>query len=288
MATAAAKNGAGPTALVAIEHYYPEEERIIEDNLAYRILPFSVRVFVRLAWPGWVRAWMVRATEKTAPGLWSGLLCRKRYIDEKLTDSVNQIDAIINLGAGFDTRVYRLPSLSTLPVWEVDHDTNITRKRTHLRTIFGTIPSRVKLVAIDFEREDLRTVLELNDYSTTQRTFFILEGVTQYLTEEGVRATFTFLASAASGSRLVFTYVRKDFLEGRALYGWEKIYKQYVTTKIWLFGMEPEAWPDFLKAYGWNVVEDIGYDELAEEYVKPTGRKLASTPVERLIYAEKV
>jgi len=58
MAQAAAKTGVGPTALVAIEQYYPKEERIIEDNLAYRILPFSVRVFVRLArligsGPGW-------------------------------------------------------------------------------------------------------------------------------------------------------------------------------------------------------------------------------------------
>jgi len=171
--------------------------------------------------------------------MWSGLLCRKRYIDQKLNESANQVDAVVNLGAGFDTRAYRLPSLSELPVWEIDQGKNITSKQTQLRKVFGTIPPHVKLVALDFDREDLRTVLELNDYSTDKRTFFILEAVTQYLTEEGIRKTFTFLARALLGSRLAFTYIRKDFLDGRALHGWEKSYKQYVTNKVWILGMEP-------------------------------------------------
>jgi hypothetical protein len=36
---------------------------------------------------------------------------------------------------------------------------------------------------------------------------------------------------------------------------------------------------DFLAAYGWHVVEDLDYEELAERYVKPTGRELTSTPI---------
>ena len=40
--------------------------------------------------------------------------------------------------------------------------------------------------------------------------------------------------------------------------------------------------------YGWHVVEHLGYEELAERYVKPTGRELASTPIERMVYAEKL
>ncbi|MDR3583737.1 MAG: hypothetical protein P4L59_00220 [Desulfosporosinus sp.] len=96
------------------------------------------------------------------------------------------------------------------------------------------------------------------------------------------------MAKTASGSRIAFTYVHKDFLDGRAMNGWGKGYKDFVTNKIWIFGMEPEAWPNFLKEYGWKVIEDLGYDELAEKYVKPTGRILASTPIERMIYAEKL
>ena len=44
-----------------------------------------------------------------------------------------------------------------------------------------------------------------------------------------------------------------------------------------------EALADFLGAYGWRVVEHLGYGELAERYTKPTGRELATTPIERMV-----
>lgn len=289
MTKAAAKTGVSPTALIAIEQYFPKKQRIIEDDLAYRILPFGARALVWLVRPNWVRSLLIRETEKNTPGFWGSLICRKRYIDEKLVDSSNQIEAVVNLGAGFDTRAYRLPALSDIPVWEVDQLENIRAKQTRLRKVFGTIPSHVKLVAIDIDREDPGTILGSHGYSTDKRTFFILEALTQYLTEKGIRTTFDFLAKAARGSRLAFTYVRKDFLDGRVMYGWEKFHKKYVVKdKIWLFGMDPDAWPNFLKDYGWQAIEDVGYDEMAEKYIKPTGRILASTPIERMVYAEKL
>ncbi len=289
MTKEAAKTGVSPTILVAIEQYFPKKQRCIEDDLAYRILPFSTRAFIWVMRLNWLRRWMIRVAEKNTPGIWGSLMCRKRYIDEKLIDSSNQIDTVVNLGAGFDTRAYRLPTLSDKPVWEVDQLENIHAKQSRLRKIFGTIPSHVQLVAIDFDREDLSTVLETYGYSTDKRTFFILEAVTQYLTEKGIKQIFDFLAKATHGSRLVFTYVRKEFLDGRSLYDWEKFYKKFVTDdKVWIFGMEPDEWPDFLKKYGWRVIEDVGYDEMIEKYIQPTCRVLASTPIERMIYAEKL
>lgn len=287
MVKAAAKTGADPTALVAIEQYFPEAERIIKDNLADQLLP-SGRGFLWIMRFNSIRNWMVRITEKNFPGLWSGMMCRKRYIDEKLITSVDDIEAVVNLGAGFDTRAYRLRELSDIPAWELDQPKNIRAKKIQLGKVFETIPLHVKLVPIDFDHQDINTKLKSYGYSTDKRTFFIWEGVTQYLTEEGIRSTFDFLSNAVSGSRLAFTYVRKDFVKGEARYGWDKIYENYVINKIWIFGMEPEEWPNFLKEYGWQVIEDISYDEMTEKYVKPTGRRLASTQVERMIYAEKL
>lgn len=278
-----------PAALAAIEQCFPEKERIIYDDLAYWMLPFYMRAFVWLARLSLVRAWMVRATEKDSPGIWGGMMCRKRYIDEKLISSTDQVDAVVNLGAGSDTRAYRLPALSDMPVWEVDQLENIKTKRARLRKVFGAVPTHVKLVAADLDREDLGAVLELNDYSTDKRTFFICEAVTQYLTEKGIWSVFDLLAEAKQGSRLAFTYILKDFLDGKATYGWGNAYKRFVIDeKIWIFGMDPGAWPDFLKEYGWQVIEDVSYGELAEIYIKPTGRILASTPIERMVYAEKL
>ena len=144
-------------------------------------------------------------------------MCRKRYIDEKLVASRNETQAVVNLGAGFDTRPYRLPALSRLRVWEVDQSENVKAKEKHLRRESGAIPANVKLVPVDFDRDDLGSILAAQGYSAGKQTFFVWEAVTQYLTEQGVRATFDWLAKAAPGSRLAFTYVRKDFLDGKTV-----------------------------------------------------------------------
>ncbi len=154
--------------------------------------------------------------------------------------------------------------------------------------IVGTIPDNVKTVGIDFDHEDITNILEMNGYSNDDKIFFIWEAVTQYLEEESVQRIFNFLSHAHSGSNIVFTYVRKDFLNGTNKYGMDEIYKRFVETGTWIFGMDPEAWPQFLKEYGWRIIEDVGADDLEERYVKPTGRTFASTPIERLIFAEKI
>jgi len=73
------------------------------------------------------------------------------------------------------------------------------------------------------------------------------------------------------------------------MYGWENACKKYVVKdKMWVYGMNPENLTGFLDSYGWRVLEHLGYDELAERYVKPTRRVLSSTPVERIVFAEKL
>ncbi len=288
MSKAAAKTGIGPTALVAVEQYFPAGERVIADNIAYGMLPLSSRIFVRLMKPRWMRDWIISLSERSQPGIWGGLLCRKKYIDDKLAASADMTEAVVNLGTGFDTRCFRLPSLSHTPIWEIDQPENIAAKEARLRRVLGRIPANVRLIQIDFDRENLAVKLYSRGYSNHSRTFFIMEAVTQYLTAEGISEVFRFLSSATPGSRLVFTYVRRDFMEGKALYGWENGYKRFVQGKIWHYGLDPETVPEFLSGYGWKLIEDRGYDELADEYLKPFRRKLGSTPVERMVFAEKV
>jgi methyltransferase (TIGR00027 family) len=157
------------------------------------------------------------------------------------------------------------------------------------RTEQPWVPPHVRLVPTDFDREDLGKVLTSQKYAVEDRTFFIMEGVTEYLTETGLKKTFDFLAGAAPGSRLACTFLQQDFIDGKKTYGAEKAYDKYVVKdKTWLFGLDPKAWPAFFKEYGWRVIKDIGHNELAEQYVKPTGRKLATTQIERMACAEKL
>ena len=290
VAKKAAKTGSGPTVGVAIEQHFPEGTRLINDDMACRILPLGDRVWVWLTRASWVRDWMIGMSEKSAPGVWAIFPCRKRCIDDRVAEAVAEgTSTVVNLGAGFDTLAFRLPALDTVQVWEVDQPENIDAKRSRLKKILGEIPARLRLVSIDFDHQDLAAVLATHGYPADTKTFFVLEAVTQYLTEAGIQATFDFLAKAPAGSRLVFTYVPKDFIDGKVLYGQEYMYKKMVLKdKSWLFGIDPEDVAGFLGGYGWRVLEHLGYQELAEVYVKPTGRKLESLALERVVYAEKL
>lgn len=287
MGRAAAKTGIMPTALVAIEQSFPPSQRIIEDALALRMLPPEGRMFVGLLRLRFLRDWLIGVAEKSDPGMWGGLLSRKRFIDDRIATSRDAIEAVVSLGAGFDPRSFRLPSLAGVPIWEIDQRENIEAKEKRLRQALGDIPGNVRLVAVDFDHEDPGAKLALQGYSMSLRTFFVWEGVTQYLTEAGVRATMGWLEQAAPGSRLAFTYVRRRFLKGEALYGWESGYRRFVKTGVWRFGMEPEDCPAFLREYGWELMEELSYEELGRRWFGPTGRTLAATEVERMVYAEK-
>ena len=286
----AAKTGPGPTATVAIEQYFPSQQRIIHDDLALQILPGFYRFIIQWMRIPLLRNWIVKASEKQLRGIWGGMAVRKRYIDDKATAAVSgkSVQALVNLGAGYDTRVYRLPSLAAVPVWEADQPVNITAKQKGVEKALGRMPSHVTLVPINFMEQDLGAILAAHGYTPDTKTFFIWEAVSQYLTEAAVRRTFDFLALAMTGSHLVFTYVLKDFVEGSNLYEEEAFYKQMIVkARLWHFGFAPEEVADFLSEYGWRLAENLGYDVLGERYVKPTGRDLPAMAIERMVYAEK-
>ncbi|CAG9246228.1 SAM-dependent methyltransferase [Paraburkholderia unamae] len=288
MTREAARTGAGPTALVAIEHNLPPAERIVDDALAAAFLPPVARVLAERCGAGGAR-WLMRATERKHPGLWGGVLCRKRYIDEALHASSPQMEALVNLGAGFDTRAFRPRPAAALPAWELDQAANIEAKRRRAVARFGKVPAHVQLVAIDFEHESIAAVLAARGYGRARRTFFIWEGVTQYLDEAGVRATLDFLATAAPGSRLALTYVLKDFLAARELYGAAAMHRRFVARQsVWRFGLDPQALPSFLASYGWRVLEHPEAVALERRFIAPTGRALTCMPLERCVLAQRV
>jgi methyltransferase (TIGR00027 family) len=236
-----------------------------------------------------VRRALSGAAQRSGPGLWASLVCRKRYIDANRTAALGDIDSVVVLGAGLDTRAYRLARRSDIPVFEVDLPINIARKRNVVARVLGALPPSVHLVPVDFERDDLRNVLAGLGYRADGRTFFIWEGVTQYLSESAVRATFDQLSSAAAGSRIDFTYIRSDFLSGAQLYGANSLYRRFRRNrKIWKFGMAPEDVAAFLDGYGWRLREQLGPDEMLGRYVHPAGRDIAASQIEWSVYAEKV
>ncbi|MUM17222.1 SAM-dependent methyltransferase [Mycobacterium sp. CBMA271] len=283
----AAQTAFGPMAIAAIEQHQPRGSRIVDDDLAAAILPGSLRWFVRaLAWTP-LRNLLVRLAERAGQGAWSIFVCRKRYIDDQL--AAGQFDAVVDLGAGLDTRGSRLAPISPIPVFEVDQPVNTAVKRRAIKRAIGKVPPSVHLIPVDFQRDDLADALRRAGHDITARTFFIWEGVTQYIPEPAVRATLAALSTAAPGSRIAFTYVQRDFIDGSNLYGNTILYKRFrVRSQVWMFGLSPDAVAPLLAEYGWRVVEDVSGPEFQERYLTPAGRQLSTTELERTVLAEKI
>jgi methyltransferase (TIGR00027 family) len=285
----AAQTAFGPMAQAAIEQYEPAAQRLVHDDLAQSILPVNQRIVVKAM--GWspLRRLTMWASERAVRGAWALIVCRKRFIDDKLAEAIENIDAVVDLGAGMDTRGYRLARQSAIPFFEVDQPVNISRKADAVKRAIGSQPASVHLVPVDFEHDDLIAALAQHGFHADARTFFIWEGVTQYLTEDAVRATLGALQNVSSGSRLVFTYVPMDFIDGRNMYDAAILYKRFrQRQQIWLFGLDPDDVGDFLADYGWKLIEQADADFYLQNYIRPSGRRLAASQLERAVYAEKI
>jgi methyltransferase (TIGR00027 family) len=173
-------------------------------------------------------------------------------------------------------------------VCEVDLPANIDRKTAAVQRCFGRVPPDVTLLPVDFETDDLADCLAHNGFDPGMSTFYVWEAVTQYLSESAVRKTMEHLAGAATGSGLAFTFVRKDFLDGQAMYGAQSAYQDFVVKRrLWQFGLHPDEVAGFLAEYGWREVEQVGPDEYAARYLQTVGRSEPVSEIERAVYAER-
>jgi methyltransferase (TIGR00027 family) len=271
---------------VALEQYQPEGQRLINDDLAYQMLPGRLQFLLNLFSIKPLRQGFLNLIEKGFHGTSNGL-CRKRYIDEQLIGAINcGFESVVILGAGLDTLAYRIPQLATATIYEVDLPQVIDYKKEKLEQLYGLIPPHVRLIPIDFDHQQLENVLLRHGFLLDRKSFIVWEGVTQYLTELGVRDVFRFLSKFKPGSRIVFTYILKDFIDGEKMYGLERLYDQ--ARKMWQFGLLPGQVPSFLGEFSWKEIEQAGAEEFQQRYLKPMGRSGSVMEIERMVLAEKV
>ena len=288
-ANKAAATAIGPMLIAAAERYLPRDKRIVDDPLAADMLSGSGKIFASLCKYAPIRKALLAISEIKGPGVWGGILCRKRYIDDKVQEAVaSGIGALVILGAGFDTRGCRLAAPAGVPSFELDLPGNINAKRGAIEKAMGLVPEKVSLVPVDFENSNLAAALADAGYDAESKTLFVWEGVTQYLTEPAVRKSLDFLAGAPIGSRLAFTYVLKDFIEGKDMHDSEATYRQLVEgAHLWHFGLMPDALEALLVPYGWHLVEDVGAEDHRINYLEPSGRTMKVMEIERIAFAEK-
>jgi methyltransferase (TIGR00027 family) len=134
-------------------------------------------------------------------------------VDRYLAD----IDQFVMLGAGFDTRAFRLPKDVGVRSFEVDAPKTQAIKREMLEKA-SIDTNRVTFVAADFEQEDWLARLVAAGFDANKPALFLWEGVIVYLDREAVEDTLRKIASTAKGSVVAFDYFTTEPLTSQALY----------------------------------------------------------------------
>src|ERR1700753_490627 len=259
--------------LAALAQSEPPGRRPGGAGVGALVLPAPPRCFITATPPKLMRRLTMHAIERSGPGMWANFVCRKRYIADKVIAALDDIDAVVILGAGLDTLAYRLARQTRIPIFEVDQPVNVERKTKAVRRVLGELPDSVRLVPLDFERDEVLATLTGLGYRADYRTFFVWEAVTQYLTADAVHATLESLRPAAAGSRLLFTYVRRDFIDGVNFYGAEQLYRRFrQRQQLWRFGLQPDEVATFLAGHGWRLGEQLWARGVLQGYVRPARR----------------
>jgi len=128
------------------------------------------------------------------------MIIRTRFIEERLAQAIRDgVSQVVILGAGFDTRAYRLTELlRAARLFEVDQSPTQEYKKRRIKETGIEVPPNLRYVPVDFRHDKLGDVLAKAGYDSTQKTFFIWEGVTMYLPEEAVEETLRWVAAQAT------------------------------------------------------------------------------------------
>jgi len=144
------------------------------------------------------------------------MLVRTRFIDERMERAIrNGATQLVILGAGFDTRAHRFTELlKDTPVIEIDYGATQEYKKRRVEAALGGAPGNVVYAPIDFARESLGDVLHRAGFEPGRKTYYICEGVSMYVPEEGMKETLREIASkSAPGSALLMEYLNRGGLE---------------------------------------------------------------------------
>jgi len=142
---------------------------------------------------------------------------RTTFYDEAVERYIRDVDQFVVLGAGFDTRAFRLPPDARVRCFEIDEPRTQAFKQAMVKKA-GVDTTRVTYVPADFQKENWFDKLVNAGFEPHQRTLFTWEAVTMYLRREAVESTLRKIAGTAAGSVVAFDYFSAELIESRSFF----------------------------------------------------------------------
>lgn len=237
------------------------------DDMAEVFLPLGAKFILNVPF---LRKLFMR---KIAPrGIYEYVLARTKLLDEVFIDALeNRFSQIVLLGAGFDTRALRFKSRNKgTKIFELDIQTTQQPKIDILNRKKVALPQELFFVSIDFNKQSLADVLSAAGYEGRQKSLFIWEGVTMYLTPDAVDSTLDFIRnSATEGSVVAFDYIYASVLRREnKFYGEKEIFETVSRAgEGWTFGIEDGAIEHFLCERGFKMISHHTPSDLEKAYL---------------------
>ena len=210
--------------------------------------------------------------KRRVPGTYEWVAARTFFFDEVFEKAAeDKMAQIVIMGAGFDTRAYRFhDSLGDSVVYELDLPQIQSIKVKRLKNGKTPIPENVRYVPIDFTKDVLFEKLEEAGYSSSERSLFLWEGVTEYLTDAAVDSTMRSIRdNSPSGSLLAFSYIYRSVVDGtKEYYGTKQIVKTVAGTgESYRYGIPEGEIETFLSNRGYRLVRHLTAEDLEGTYL---------------------
>ena len=259
----------------ASEHAKAAGSRAFADPLAAALLPGELRLAARLFGLRPAAALLNAYVDRRWPGARTSGIARTKLIDDWIEQAADGIDQVVLLGAGFDTRAWRLNALASARMFEMDHPNTAAMKQERLRSAHADL-KKVTFVKVDFETDDFDRLLRAAGFDAKRPAIVVWEGVSQYLTGEAVCGVMRWAGKLAPGSRFIFTYVHEGVLNGSvAFVGADKVIaKVDGSGEPWRFGLLPEELPAFLRERGLSLLSDLGADQYRAQVMGAESRHM--------------
>jgi methyltransferase (TIGR00027 family) len=145
--------------------------------------------------------------------------CRTGIIDRLFTQAKDEIEQVVVMGAGYDTRVMKFRDQLHAQCYELDQPATQNLKLKAYSDA-GLDVEWIHFVPVDFNQESWSDKLVERGFDSAKKTFWLWEGVTLYLDESIVVNTLKEIHRlSASRSRVVFDFYSQAFvnLEGPVL-----------------------------------------------------------------------
>lgn len=199
-------------------------------------------------------------------------ILREKHGDEEITKALESgCKQLLLLGAGYDTRFFRLPSIreNSVATFEVDLPKTIEDKQKCLMEKLGEIPQGLTLIPLDFNKDNLD---RLSNYGFDKNlpTAYIWQGVSYYLPQQNISKFLDFIKEQmASKSIFVFDACtplmtfKNDEIPGIA----SNVDRLNEIGEPYLFGMYAEEMKAWLQEKGFETINILKLDDLEAKFL---------------------